>query len=327
MGSLRALRSAPFALALGLGFAGAVRNNDGCARIVMLHGTPPGHAGALARALGYLKRNFRIVPLASLVQRMESGDDRLGRQLALTFDDGLRSNVEIAYPLLARLGLSATFFVCPQLVDEGRWLWNQEARQRLLRLPGGALAELARELGVPAQVEALVQHLKGMPMPGRRALEGRLRDATPGFTPTAAEREALDLASWAELRRLDPCVVDIGSHTLSHPILTSLSPVELQCEIAASRASLEARLGREVEFFAYPNGDTDAAVHAAVRRHYRAAVTTAEGSASPACDLHLLPRLPLPWSSLRLALSLYRATPPGYLAATPSTRVGSQVAI
>lgn len=327
MASLRALRSAPFALALGLGFAGAVRRDDGCARILMIHGTPPASARVLARALRYLKRNFQVVSLASLVQRIDSGGEGLGRLLALTFDDGLRSNVQVAYPLLARLGLSATFFVCPQLVDDGRWLWNQEARQRLLRLPAGTLAELARELGAPAQVEALVQHLKRLPVAGRRTLERRLRDATPGFTPTAAEHEALDLASWAELRRLDPCVVDIGSHTLSHPILTSLPAAELEREIAASRAALEARLGRAVEFFAYPNGDADAAAHAAVRRHYRAAVSTTEGSVSPACDLHLLPRLALPWSSLRLALNLYRAAPPAYLAATPSSRVGSQVAI
>ena len=86
----------------------------------------------------------------------------------------------------------------------------------------------------------------------RKQVEARLRDATPGFVPSAAEREEFDLASWRELRKLDPAIVSIGSHTLTHPILPSTPPAELEAEVRDSRRQLERGLQRPVDLFAYP---------------------------------------------------------------------------
>src|SRR6266446_1822282 len=132
---LRALSSAPRAVAYWLGVAGAPQRNNGCARILMFHGTPRNRARQLERVLRYLRRQFDVVSLGSLTDTIDSPTAPLRRKVVLTFDDGLRNNVEIAYPILARLGLPATFFVCPGLVERGQWLWNHEARQRLQRLP------------------------------------------------------------------------------------------------------------------------------------------------------------------------------------------------
>ena len=96
-------------------------------RILMYHGTPRRDAAALERQLGLVKLAFPVVPLDELLKKKA----RRAR-VALTFDDGLRSNVEVAYPILRKLGLAATFFVCPGLIERGQWLWNHEARGFLL---------------------------------------------------------------------------------------------------------------------------------------------------------------------------------------------------
>jgi peptidoglycan/xylan/chitin deacetylase (PgdA/CDA1 family) len=263
--------------------AGAKRPGS-AARILMFHGTPRRLAGDLERQLRYLKRRFRIVPLQALAAGGRPG------ALALTFDDGLRSNVEVAYPILAKLGIPATFFVCPTLIDERRWLWNHEARARL------------RTLGAdPAAVERMVEDMKGLDLQTRRRVEERLRDETPEYRSSEAEREEFDLAGWDELSRLDPALVTIGSHTLTHPILTSLSPGEAEKEICASRALLEKRLARPVTLFCYPNGNIDSTVVALARRTYRVAVTAAPGDVRPGCDPLQLPRLAAPRGLLRLA--------------------------
>src|SRR6058998_1097916 len=100
----------------------------------MYHGTPQRVARDLERQLRYVARRRDVVPLAELAADPERPGKRGRKRAALTFDDGLRSNVTVAYPILEKLGLPATFFVCPGLIGRGEWLWNHEARQRLLGL-------------------------------------------------------------------------------------------------------------------------------------------------------------------------------------------------
>ncbi|HEV3008922.1 MAG TPA: polysaccharide deacetylase family protein [Burkholderiales bacterium] len=299
--TVSALRAAPIALANWLGIAG--RDERPRARILLYPGTPRGDAAALERQLRWLKRRFSIVPLRSIIAAAHQGT--VDGKVALTFDDGLRSNVEVAYPILHKLAIPATFFICPGLVDRASWLWTHEARRRLGRLKAAARGELAAELGAPAGVDPFVEWMKTLELGARRQVETRLHEATPGFAPTAGEREEFDLATWQELQRVDPAIVSIGSHTLTHPILPGASLEVIETEVSESRRQLEGRLQRPVEFFAYPNGDHDAATEACVRKHYRGAVTAARGWVGRGADAHRLPRLVAPRGALRLARRIY----------------------
>jgi peptidoglycan/xylan/chitin deacetylase (PgdA/CDA1 family) len=86
----------------------------------------------------------------------------------------------------------------------------------------------------------------------------------------AHESELLPL-SWAEIASLSDAGWEIGSHTRSHPDLTTLDDDALDGELAGSRADLEQRLGRPCPAIAYPYGLRDArVVRAADRAGYRA---------------------------------------------------------
>src|SRR5687768_5357087 len=134
--TLKAIGAAPFALASWAGLAG--RDEEPSARILVYHGTPAREAAMLERQLRWLKRRFEIVPLRTLSAAARGG--AVGRMVALTFDDGLRNNIAVAYPILRKLEIPATFFVCPGLIDRGAWLWTHEARRRLARLGASARA-------------------------------------------------------------------------------------------------------------------------------------------------------------------------------------------
>lgn len=266
----------------------------------MYHGTPRSHAALLERQLLFLRSLFDVVPL----ERLGEPAGRR-RRVALTFDDGLRSNVAVAYPILKKLGLPATFYVCPELIDRRRWLWNHEMRARLATLERRAFMALADGLGAPPEREAFIDWMKRLDLATRHPAEQAVRRATRYFTGTPAQHEDFDLASWDELGRLDARLVTIGSHTLSHSILTSLTEAEAEREIVESRARIEARLQRPVEHFCYPNGDVSAFVVECTRRHYSTAVSTVPGSVPANYDPHYLPRWAAPSSLTRLARIVY----------------------
>jgi peptidoglycan/xylan/chitin deacetylase (PgdA/CDA1 family) len=274
-----------------------------CGRIVMLHGIEPHEGDVLKRQLRYLKANYDVVPLSTLEERA----GRLGREVVLTFDDGLRNNFNVVYPILKELSLPATFFVCPDLMDTESWLWNQEARTRLRSLDSAASTQLAAKIGAPSnEASPIVEWMKTLPLAERESKEAAIRAATPEFRKTDEQKIKFDLMSWSELTQLDPSLVTIGSHTLSHPILSTLDSNELERQLAGSRAKLEAKLGRVVPYFCYPNGSHNRAVVESARKHYQLAVTTDAGFVGGSPDMHLLPRIPWGLSLPLLAWRMWR---------------------
>jgi peptidoglycan/xylan/chitin deacetylase (PgdA/CDA1 family) len=95
----------------------------------------------LVTAAPHLESHVRL--LRRLRYRLAAAGDLLvrpgsGRTAVLTFDDGWRSSLTVAAPLLERLGLRATFFLCPGLFgtriavvggDAGLLLSADEARE------------------------------------------------------------------------------------------------------------------------------------------------------------------------------------------------------
>jgi len=219
--------------------------------------------------------------------------------------------VTVVYPILRALSVHATFFVCPGLIGSSKWLWNHEVRCRLKTLPQQRLCDLSRQLQTTGNsVEEIVEWMKTLALPKRCQAEEAIRLAAPDFNPTDAQREAYDIMSWEDLHSLDPKLITIGSHTLSHPILPLLTVDELEFELRESCCLLEQKLSRAVEYFCYPNGSYDARVHHAVKTIYRAAVTTESGVVSRGgkTDPHRLPRIP---SAESAALTAWRLHRPG----------------
>lgn len=68
------------------------------------------------------------------------------------------------------------------------------------------------------------------------------------------------LMTWEQICALQEKGIEFGSHTVTHPPLTALSPEEIVREGALSRAILQKGLGRQVKSFAYPFGDFDPVV-------------------------------------------------------------------
>jgi len=110
-------------------------------------------------------------------------------------------------------------------------------------------------LAIRATVFVCTDYAEG----GRRFAVQELADEA------AAHPDELATMDWDSLAALVEQGIEIGSHTNTHPHLTSLSDRELDAELRASRERLEDVLGISCRFLAYPYGDHDGRVRAAAR--------------------------------------------------------------
>ena len=106
------------------------------------------------------------------------------------------------------------------------------------------------------------------------------------------------MMSLAQIKELAEAGFEIGSHTVSHPHLTTISDEQLQREIVDSKRALEDITGKEVVSFSYPYGDLDERViDAVMAAGYKNAVSTKLGVANSRGAFDI-PRVNVRWNAL-----------------------------
>jgi peptidoglycan/xylan/chitin deacetylase (PgdA/CDA1 family) len=252
---------------------------------------------------------FNVMPLYDAVTTL--GKERMPpRVVCITFDDGYRSIHDLALPILKEFSLPATVFVTSGYIDEGN-MWNDRILEAVRRLNIGRLDLSESGLGVHS-LEALADK--------KRAVDELMNNAK--YLPSS---ERLDVA--VKLERLTPVPIqpslmltrkmifdlseqgiEIGAHTITHPILTKIEDESARYEMTAGKRQLEHITGKPIRLFAYPNGkrgkDFD-------ERHelmaqdagFTAAFTTAVGAATEKDDIYRMPRS-RPWDKTRTLFAL-----------------------
>lgn len=241
------------------------------------------------RQAHHLKRHWSLLPVGELLRRAEDGS-LPRRAVGVTFDDSYRSVYELAWPILREVGASATVFVPTGPLREGRPLWYDRVLHALKSTSSPRLPELGAEGldGLPLPADAarreataarLLSWLRRLDEGEREARVGTLERV---LEPLPWSREpALAMADIETLRRATAEGLEVGSHSVSHPIFSGLPRRRVRRELQESRRDLEAWLQRPVELFAYPNGragDFDSTTEEELRRAgYRYAFTTEPG--------------------------------------------------
>lgn len=248
-----------------------------------------------AEHLEVLQKHTRPMQLQQLSQTLQDGKPS-HRPVVITFDDGYADNFHDAKPLLERYDIPATMFVTTGGVGYDREFWWDEL-ERLLLQPG-TLPEMLHlringttyqwELGEAAYYsEDAYQHYRCWrveeddPSPRHflyRSLWQLLRPMLE-----VERRKVLDeLLAWADVQMVSRAthrclttaevfalgqgeLIEVGSHTVTHPFLSALSAASQRDEIQQSKASLEEIVGNPVSSFAYPYGDYIAQTVALVR--------------------------------------------------------------
>jgi peptidoglycan/xylan/chitin deacetylase (PgdA/CDA1 family) len=258
-------------------------------------GVSPAH---FAQHLQVLTAIANPISLQQLIGAKSDGE-LPPRPVCITFDDGYADNLHAAKPALESYRVPGTVFITPGYIGVPENLWWDELAKIVLD-PASRQRELSMSLNGSHYAYAFppADWEPGGPDPHAR---WRAWERAPGPRQSAylaiyrmlvklsdSEREGAleqlrrDGTSYTD-RRQHRCLtevelrelaqgelVEIGAHTLTHPVLASLAPEQQQHEIAGSKLRLEALTGRNISSFAYPYGK---------KNHYtRQTVSTVQAS-------------------------------------------------
>ncbi len=249
----------------------------------------------LRRHLRFLKRRYRPATLCRAAVRLQNASGLSEDLIVVTFDDGYAGNFAAAWPVLTEEDFPATIFLTTGFLD-GSELWFDFAHRALRaagrewrQLPDDLRNRLLETLGgrpSPRSSASAVDRLKKMQSGDRDRLLDALREANLHLEPAA------EPLSWHEVREMQAGGAEMGGHTISHPILPSLSRELQEREIRGCQERIAQETSEIPASFAFPNGDHNATTLEILNRlGFTAACTTRTGSNRPPCNPLTLRRI------------------------------------
>jgi peptidoglycan/xylan/chitin deacetylase (PgdA/CDA1 family) len=268
------------------------------------------------RQMAYIARTFRVLTVEELAERSRRGSVPRNA-LAITFDDGYRDCLTHAAPILVRHGLPATLFLTTGFIGTAEAPWFDQVamafkatRATSVVAPWGGPLDLGSRVDRLAAMERTLGYFK-------RLSDNVLRrhfDQLLGALAVTDRTWFKDLMlGWDDVQTLVRSGIAIGAHTVTHPVLSRVSPERASAEIVGSRTMIKSACGFVPKAFAYPNGRpedyTDAVMRLVVEAGFTCAVTTRFGlntSETPPYEL----RRGGPWeedlATFALKLAVYR---------------------
>jgi peptidoglycan/xylan/chitin deacetylase (PgdA/CDA1 family) len=277
-----------------------------------------------AEQLAVLEADACPVSLLELVQRIRAR--RLPkRAVVLTFDDGYADFTQ-AQALLERYHMPSTLFVSPAYLGREFW-WDELAR--ILLSPATLPERLAIEIGDTLYERAIDDPIKvvwnRIPPSPRQRLLLELYVQLLSLSDQERRGPMEQLRIWAgrgaetdpqcrvltghELIQVSTARgVDIGLHSMTHPVLAKLPVTAQQLEIEHGKALLQKLLGRPVTTFSYPNGSFTSETTTLVKNAgFVCACASQNGLAWHKSHLFHLPRFWVPdWDGATFSRWLHR---------------------
>ena len=247
----------------------------------------------LDQLLSYLARTgWQVVTIEDALERAARGRNG-DRYVNFSIDDCYRDTFEEIVPLFRRHAMPVTLFVTTGIPDGTMPMWCAGLEDALIardRLTIDGESIEARTAEAKRNAYAATAARWDGPEAGARYERFCRENKIDG---SAVHRKHAISWDMLETLRSDP-LVEIGSHTVSHARISSLSPQDAFAELHDSRERLRAKLGVAARHFAFPYGrsgdcgqrDFDIAREAG----YSSTATTRKGIVRAGQDPYCLPR-------------------------------------
>jgi peptidoglycan/xylan/chitin deacetylase (PgdA/CDA1 family) len=208
----------------------------------------------------HLSRHYDVVQAGDLLDAVRKRRRASRFPVAVTFDDDLPSHVSLALPILQRLRISATFFLCGASLVRHREFWWE--RLERVAAAGSDLQAPLKGMDVgdisPGSVRAAAAAIERLSPECRALVDARL-------ARLAGQPPETSGITGEDVRTLANSGMTVGFHTVKHDALPSLDDATLGAALRVGRRELELAANREVRIIGYPHGDANERVAYAAR--------------------------------------------------------------
>ncbi len=195
----------------------------------------------------WFKSRYNLVSINEIREHIYGGVP-LKNACMLSVDDGWLSTYEVIYPIMKKHNVPFTIFVSPQVMETGMNFWyytmrfcNHEELKDILILKKYFTEDVRRfpcdlifkEILIDDVYEVLNEYLYKHP-------------------EVTIPRGFMNASEVLELQKSG--LVEVGAHTMIHPILKAEDFKRSEFEISTSVSKLSSILNKDVKSFAYPNG-------------------------------------------------------------------------
>ena len=218
---------------------------------------------AFRHQLQFLKAHYHVIHPEEFRASIEQGKPLPPRSVLVTCDDGLVNAFTEMLPVMQSENVPCLFFVtAASCGDQPGMLWFQELYHLMQsnplmgldpRLPSEERAA-NRQNDLHSLWWNTVRRASRWDSTIRADWMDRVRGSCDSTLLAASDRQWRMLGN-TELKQLVEAGMSIGSHSLSHAVLSLCSDEEARREIQDSKIEIEQALGRPVWAFAYPFGD------------------------------------------------------------------------
>ena len=275
-----------------------------------------------AEHLEVLNEHTKPMSLKELARGHREGNMR-DRAVAITFDDGYANNLHQAKPILEKYQIPATVFVTTEYISNPREFWWDELERIILQTE-----QLPQTLSLTIDGQKQQWDLTTCANYGKS--EAWSNRHLPAWDSKSGSRLRFYYELWAKLQPLTPAqrqplleqikawandrfpaprlshrpltvaelreaerggTIELGGHTVSHPLLSEQSVEVQQQEIEQGKLDLEKLLKHPITAFAYPFGAYREETSSLVEKAgFEYACSTVETSVWHKSDRFLLPR-------------------------------------
>jgi peptidoglycan/xylan/chitin deacetylase (PgdA/CDA1 family) len=242
------------------------------------------------KQVSYLVQHYQLMSMGECIKYLENESKNNKPIAVITIDDGYNDFYLYAYPILKKYNAPATVYIVTDFVNNHIWLWPDLVEYILANTKLQKLRYETCEFTYRLSLSTFQERCSAWKTvcadclkigPGKqRELINDLAHLSGTAVPDAPTQEYRSL-TWDEIHDLVQNKVEIGSHTVTHPILTNTSEEQMISEISESKTNIEEKIQKPVASFCYPNGemeDYNETIKKAVRKsNYKSAVTSIFG--------------------------------------------------
>lgn len=188
--------------------------------------------GLFEKCIKWLKRKgYKFLSVDELIQIRDGLIEFPKGGVIVTVDDGWKENIPNIVRISKKESIPVTIFITAEPLKTMNSYWWSYVKK-------------ANQLNIPIQS---IEELKKIDNSKRVKIINDLR------SKIIIEKESMTITELKEIN--ENKTISIGSHTVSHPILTKCSDLESSYEIKCSKEELENIINKQIKYFAYPNGN------------------------------------------------------------------------